>query len=160
MEKHPELPVPDAIDRELLRQLQRDARQTHKQLAAQLGLTVTPVYERVRRLERQGWIQRYTAICDRHKLNRGLMVFCFVSISPHKADLLRDFEAKVSAMPEVTGCYHLTGEFDYLLKVLVADVEAYRHFMVNRMATLGPLSRVQSSIVMAEIKDTASVPIP
>ncbi|GAB4410296.1 MAG: Lrp/AsnC ligand binding domain-containing protein [Bacteroidia bacterium] len=158
-EKNPSRRTLDELDRALLRRLQQDARSTHKELAALLGLSVTPVYERVRRLEREGYIRSYRADLDRHLLDKGLMVFCAVSLVQHHRDMLQDFEARVQTFAEVVACYHVTGAHDYLLHVLVGDMADYQNFVMNRLATLPHIGKVESAFVMTEVKPGREIPV-
>ncbi len=150
---------PDATDRRLLAHLQRDAKATHKELAAGLGLTVTPVYERVRRLERDGFIRGYRAVLDRQRLGLPFMGLCDVQLKEHARPYIRQFEEEIQTLPEVVACYHTAGNFDYLLQILVPDMDAYQHFIVEKLAALGNIGRVQSSFVMHVIKEDAGLPL-
>ena len=149
----------DATDRTLLRLLQANDRLTHKELAAATHLTVTPVYERVKRLEKEGYIQGYTARVDRHKLGLGLMVFCTVRLVQHRLDMVKQFEHAVIELPEVVACYHLTGNFDYLLQVVTTDMTAYQDFLVNRLATIPDIGQVHSAFVLTEAKALPGWPL-
>lgn len=149
----------DATDRHLLRLLQVDARLTHKELAAATGLSVTPVYERVKRLERNGFIHGYVALANRHALGLGLLAFCMVRLAQHRLDLVQQFEAAVIQLPEVVTCHHLTGNFDYLLQVVATDMPAYQDFLVNRLATIPDIGQVQSAFVLTEVKAQTAWPV-
>lgn len=119
----------DAADCALLDLLQRDAFLTTKEMAARLHLSTTPVFERVKRLEREGYIRQYAALLDRRKIGLSLLVFCDISLKEHKREYLLHFEQQVAALPEVLECHHITGAFDYLLKVAVTDMDAYQYFI-------------------------------
>jgi DNA-binding Lrp family transcriptional regulator len=149
----------DPTDRRLLALLQADAKATNKELAAKLGLTVTPVYERVRRLEREGFILAYRAVLDRKRLGFPFMGLCNVQLKEHSTAYIRQFEQEVLTLPEVISCYHTAGGFDYLLQILVPDMDAYQHFLVERLAALGNIGQVQSSFVMHVIKQDAGLPL-
>ncbi|WP_252940333.1 Lrp/AsnC family transcriptional regulator [Roseivirga pacifica] len=148
----------DRVDKELLRLLQENAKLTNKELAAKLGLTITPVHERIKKLEREGFISRYSAIVNRHKVDLGLEVFCSVSLKDHQKEFIEQFERDVMALEEVTECYHIGGRFDYLLKVAIKNMEAYRDFVSQKLAELDNIGNVQSSFVMSEIKKTNVLP--
>lgn len=150
---------PDATDRKILNLLQADARLTHKELAAQLNLSITPVYERVRRLEREGFITGYTARLDRIKVGKSLMVFCSVALSRHVREHLAEFESGIVQHPEVMACYHVTGAYDYLLQVVVNDMEAYQQFIVEKLSGMPFVGQVQSHFVMTEVKNDMIIPI-
>jgi Lrp/AsnC family transcriptional regulator, leucine-responsive regulatory protein len=140
------------IDRRLLDLLQSDAKLTNKELAAQLGLSITPIYERIKRLEAQGVIRKYVALVDKVKVGKGLTVICMVQLSRHAAEVLQKFEQEIQAFPEVLECFHVAGEYDYLLKVVVSDMEEYQRFITKGIATLQNVSNVHSTFVMKEIK--------
>ncbi|MEL6674592.1 MAG: Lrp/AsnC family transcriptional regulator [Bacteroidota bacterium] len=150
----------DAIDRELLQLLQADAKTTHKELAAKLGLTISPIFERVKRLEKAGIIRQYTALIDRRKSGLELLAFCNVSLKEHARPFLLRFESEILQFPEVQECHHIAGPYDYLLKVVVADLKAYQHFISEKLAGLENIGQVMSALVMKEIKNTPQVSLP
>ncbi len=113
----------DATDRRILKMLQVDGKVTIKEMANHLNMTNTPVFERVKRLERDGFIKQYTAILDRQKIGLQMVVFCTVSLKVHHADFLERFEEEVTCLEEVVECYHIAGMVDYLLKVVVKDMD-------------------------------------
>lgn len=149
----------DATDFSILRLLQQDAFLTHKEIAASLQLTTTPVYERIRRLERSGVIKGYVALLDRAGVGKPLVVMCAVSLKEHALPLLQRFQEAVCALPEVTEVLHIAGGFDYLLKVVVADMASYQHFVVSKLASLENIGHAQSSFVLTELKYSTAVPI-
>ncbi len=149
----------DAMDRRILKMLQFDGKATIKEMANQLNMTNTPVFERVKRLERDGFIKQYTAILDRQKIGLHMVVFCTVSLKVHHADFLERFEQEVTCLEEVVECYHIAGMFDYLLKVVVRDMDVYRQFVSKKLAALENIGKVQSSFVMTEIRHSTALPI-
>lgn len=149
----------DATDRRLLALLQENAKATIKELAAALGLTVTPVFERIRRLEREKVIQGYRAVLDREHLGLPFMALCEVTLKEHSTEYIRQFEQEIQTLPEVTACFHTAGTFDYLLHILVEDMDAYQHFIVEKLAALGNIGRVQSAFVLHVIKEDQGLPI-
>ncbi|MBX2871361.1 MAG: Lrp/AsnC family transcriptional regulator [Saprospiraceae bacterium] len=149
----------DAMDRRILKMLQLDGKVTIKEMANQLHMTNTPVFERVKRLEREGFIKQYTAILDRQKIGLQMVVFCTVSLKVHHADFLERFEQEVTCLEEVVECYHIAGMFDYLLKVVIKDMDVYRHFVSKKLAALENIGKVQSSFVMTEIRHSTALPI-
>lgn len=149
----------DATDRRILKMLQFDGKATIKEMANQLNMTNTPVFERVKRLERDGFIKQYTAILDRQKIGLQMVVFCTVSLKVHHADFLERFEQEVTCLEEVVECYHIAGMFDYLLKVVVKDMDVYRQFVSKKLAALENIGKVQSSFVMTEIRYSTALPI-
>ena len=149
----------DAIDRRILKMLQADGKVTIKEMASQLHMTNTPVFERVKRLEREGFIKQYTAILDRQLIGLKMVVYCTVSLKVHHAEFLERFEEEVTCLDEVMECYHIAGMFDYLLKVVVKDMEVYRHFVSKKLAALENIGKVQSSFVMTEIRNSTVLPL-
>jgi Lrp/AsnC family transcriptional regulator, leucine-responsive regulatory protein len=143
----------DRTDYQILDLLQSDARLTNKEIADKLGKSVTPIYERIKRLEREGYILKYIAVLDRHKINRSLMAFTNVQLKEHSHDMLQSFEKAIVKLDEVMECFHMTGMYDYLLRIVVKDMNAYQDFIVNKLARLPNIGTVQSSFVMTEIKD-------
>ena len=149
----------DAADRAILQLLQDDAFLTTKEIGARLNLTTTPVFERVKRLEREGYIRHYTAILDRRKIGLPMLVFCDVALKEHNRDYLLQFEGAVVGLPEVMECHHITGEYDYMLKVAVRDMDAYQRFIKEKLAALPNIGRVQSHFVMTEVKHSTALPV-
>ncbi|WP_370449451.1 Lrp/AsnC family transcriptional regulator, partial [Aquimarina sp. BL5] len=152
--------IMDKIDRSILNLLQKDGKITIKEIAERLSLTTTPIFERVKKLEREGYIKSYKAILDRKKAGLQLMVFCNVTLNLHQTDYLKKFEKDIQQFPEVVECYHVAGMFDYLIKIYAEDMESYQHFLSNKLASLENISKVQSSFVMTEVKDFSFLPIP
>jgi Lrp/AsnC family leucine-responsive transcriptional regulator len=142
----------DRIDREILRILQLNSAISTKQLAAELKLTNTPVYERVKRLEKNGIIQRYRAELDPVKVGKELTVFIHVSLKEHTRVTLTNFEREINLLDEVAECYHVSGEHDYLLKALFKNMLNYRDFLTNKLAKISNISNVHSSFVVSAIK--------
>ena len=149
----------DFIDFSLLNYLQQDSKQTNKELSSRLNLSVTAVYERIKKLERNGVIKKYVALLEKKHLNFGFMVFCHVKLSEHTESSISNFEAKISIIDEVLECYHVSGEFDYLLKVMVKDMDAFRYFMINKLTSLKNIGSTQSSFTINEVKNTTVLPV-
>lgn len=144
----------DALDLRILDLLQDDAYATHKEIAAKLNMTTTPVFERIKRMERDGIIRKYTAVLDRQKLGLKLVAFCDVQLKEHSTPYLEKFEQEIQSIKEVQEVYHIAGMYDYLLKVVVKDMESYQDFVSKKLASLDNIGRVQSSFVMKEISHT------
>lgn len=142
----------DLIDKKLLKLLQENSKQTNKELSLQLNLSVTAVYERIKKLEKAGVIDRYVAVVDKEKVARGFVVFCQIKLVQHTKEYLTKFEKEVMALYEVMECYHISGEYDYLLKILVKDMAAFREFMVTKLTTLQHIGSTQSSFSINEVK--------
>ncbi|MCC8071184.1 MAG: Lrp/AsnC family transcriptional regulator [Bacteroidales bacterium] len=149
----------DSTDLQLLRLLQENARYTTKELAAKVHLSTTPVYERLKRLEREGFVKKYQAVLDADKLNQGFIVFCNVKLAKMSHDIAAQFVEKVKAIEEVTECYNVSGRFDYLLKIHAPDMKYYQEFLLNVIGTIESLGSVESTFVMAEVKQDYSIPI-
>lgn len=150
----------DDIDRQLLQILQRDANSNVKVLADELGLTKTPVYERIRRLEKEGVIEKYVAVVDPRKLEPTIVVFCSVSLDDQKLEHLQAFGASIAEMPEVMECFLMGGANDFLIKVVVDDLEAYHQFSSGKLAALPNVSQIRSTFVLNEVKKSTVFPVP
>ena len=137
----------DSIDIQILRELQKNARLTVKELAAKVSLSTTPVFERVKRLEKEGVIRRYIAVLDSEKLNKG-----FVKMNRLGKDIAESFMKKIADIPEVTECYNISGQYDYLLKIHAPDMKYYQEFVLNVLGTIEHLGSLESSFVMDELK--------
>ncbi len=149
----------DSTDKSILALLQKDGKITFKEVASQLNLTTTPVYERIKRLEREGYIKSYKAILDRKKIGLNLLVFCNVSLKEHQASFLVQFEKDIKEFNEVIACYHIAGMYDYLIKISVQDMDVYQDFIANKLANIKNIARVQSSFVMTEVKSAVDLPL-
>ena len=147
----------DTIDRALLQLLQEDAKQTNKQLSFHLNLSVTAVYERIKKLEREGIITKYVSLLDKEKVHRGFTVFCHIKLVQHAQDYLTMFEEEVTSLDEVLECFHVSGDYDYLLKVVVKDIKQFRSFMVNKLTTIKHIGSTQSSFSISEVKNTTQL---
>ena len=150
--------VLDAIDRRILRELQRDATIAIADLAERVGLSQTPCWKRIKRLTDAGVITKRVALLDREKLDLGLVVFVSVRTNRHDQEWLDAFAAAAVSLPEIVEFYRLSGDTDYLLKVLVKDIAAYDDFYKRLIAT-APLSDVSSSFAMEQIKATTALPL-
>ena len=149
----------DGIDRRILAALQADGRLTNIELAAQVGLSPSPCLRRVRRLETSGVIERYGAKLNRRRVGLGLMAFVSVNIERHRDVDASKFRQAVLAMTEVVSCYITSGEHDFLLQVLVTDLEAYRHFTLETLMRAPGVKSVHSSFVIDVVKDDSPVPL-
>jgi Lrp/AsnC family transcriptional regulator, leucine-responsive regulatory protein len=142
----------DSTDRAILEQLQKNALLTTKELASRLNLTYTPIYERVRKLEKEGIIKKYVALVDREKIGKNLMAFCNVSLKEHAREAGEKFVRTVVQFPEVMECHNISGEYDFMLKVVVNDMPEYQRFLMNSLASLDNIGSTHSIFVMSEIK--------
>lgn len=149
----------DDIDLRLLTLLQQNAKLTMKDLAERLGMTTTPVFERIKRMERDGVIDGYVALVNADKVGRPLVIFCNLSMPDYTPDNIASFEASIRQMPDVLEAYHLAGTIDYQLKVLMPDIKEYTLFL-QQLARL-PMVRVHSSaIALYTVKQSTIVPTP
>ena len=146
--------VLDNTDLQILRALQENARLTTKELAARVHLSTTPVFERMKRLEREGFIQGYVAVLDPEKLGRGFTVFCSVKLKQMSRAVARDFISVIRDIPQVAECYNISGEYDYILKIQAPDMKYYNEFIINVLGTIDAIGSILSSFVMDEIKNT------
>ncbi len=142
----------DKTDIQILRILQNNAKLTTKEVAAQVNLSTTPVFERLKRLESDGYIKKYVAILDAEKLNFGFVVFCSVKLRRLNHDIALEFTSIIKNIPEVTECYNISGEYDYLLKIHAPDMKYYQEFILNVLGRIDSLGSLMSTFVMAEIK--------
>jgi DNA-binding Lrp family transcriptional regulator len=142
----------DSTDKMILSHLYRSAKLTIKELADLLNLSSTPVFERIKKLENSGYIKGYHASLDYKMLGYDLVAYCTISLSTHQRTLIEKFESEITQFSEVRECYHMTGLFDYLIKVMVPDMESYQYFLTKKLASLENIARVQSSFVMTDVK--------
>jgi len=145
----------DSIDNEILMHLQQNSKMNIKEIALKIGLTSTPTYDRIKRLEKSGIITHYKAEINRGKVGLGLVVFCQVTLQVHSKKLITQFENAVEKMPEVIGCFHVAGNFDYLLKIVTPSIKSYQFFLKNKLSVLEPVSNVQSNFVMSSVKENS-----
>lgn len=144
----------DEKDRAILRLLQQNARITVKEISTQIHLSTTPVHERIKRMEETGVIRQYATLVDHTKVNKGLMVICYVSLKEHTKNAGARFIKSIHALSEVIECYNISGEFDFMLKVVAADMDDYYNFHVNKLSQVENMGQVQSVFVMGVIKQT------
>tara|TARA_R110002051_G_scaffold323938_1_gene419220 strand:- start:4736 stop:5194 length:459 start_codon:yes stop_codon:yes gene_type:complete len=147
----------DETDRKLLSLLQQDCKRTTKEYAISLNLSVTAVYERIKRLEKTGTISKYVALVDKKQVERPFTVLCHVKLAQHTKDYVTLFEREVVKLKEVVECYHISGDYDYILKIHVGDMEKYREFMVSKLTAIHHIGSTQSSFVIAEVKHTTAI---
>ena len=146
----------DSIDKKLLGLLQEDTKKTTKELSMVLNLSVTAVYERIKKLEREGVISKYVAILDRNKVEKAFVVFCHIKLIQHTKDLINTFESEVIKLDEVLECFHVSGDYDYILKVHVKDMDEFREFMVTKLTGLKHIGSTHSSFMIGEVKNTTA----
>ena len=147
------------MDKKILRQLQQEGRITYAELANRVGLSTSPCLERVKRMEREGVISGYTALLNPRYLNAGLVVFVQIRLVRTAQDIFEDFKSVAAALEEVQECYLVSGNFDYLIKARVEDMDAYRKFLGETLLTLPGVLESTSYVVMELVKETMNVPI-
>lgn len=145
--------MPDPYDIAILQEVQKNAKITIKDLSEKINLSPTPTFERLKKLEKEGYITGYHAKLDIKKLGLSLMVMCNVSLKIHQKDFIEKFQEEIIRFDEVKECYHIAGMYDYLLKIIVKDMDAYQQFVSKKLASLDNIGNVQSSFVMIELKE-------
>ncbi len=149
----------DDIDRAILRELQADGRATNLELSRRVGLSPAATHARVRAIERRGAIRGYTAIVDREALGFDLLCLISISMQVHRQESVGMVRDVIRAMPEVLECHHLTGEYDYLLKVVLRNRRELERFVVERLTPLPGVARIHTSLVLGEVKSTTALPL-
>lgn len=149
-----EMPVLDKTDMAILKILQQNARATVKDISEKVHLSTTPVHERIRRMENSGIIKQYATLLDAAKIGKGLMVICYVSIMQHSKNAGARFIKSILEMNEVMECLTISGEFDFMLKVVAENMDDYYNFHVNKLSQVDNVGNVQSVFVMGVIKQT------
>jgi len=144
----------DEKDLAILRLLQDNARITVKEIADQIHLSTTPVHERIKRLEANGVIKQYATLIDGTKVKKGLMVICYVSLNQHSKKSGGQFIKLINELPDVVECYSISGEFDFMLKIVTEDMNSYYNFHVNKLSQADNISQVQSVFIMGVVKQT------
>lgn len=149
----------DAIDKKLLELLQKDSKQTNKELSNKLNLSITAIYERIKKLENQGVIDKYVALVKKEKIEKSFVAFCSIKLLQHSKEYVIKFEREVAKLDEVLECYHISGDYDYLLKVLVKDMEAFRDFMVQKLTSINHIGSTHSAFMINEVKHTTAITV-
>ena len=149
----------DEIDVALLRVLQADGRLTNVELARKVNLSPPATHARVRRLEQQGFIRQYTAVVDREKAGYDLLCFVHISMQVHQFEHVEKSRALISQLPEVLECHHITGGYDYLLKVAIRNRRDLERFIVDRLTPIPGVAHIQTSLALREIKSTTALPL-
>ena len=144
----------DTIDKKLLQLLQHDTKKTTKELSLKLNLSVTAVYERIKKLEREEIIAKYVVLLDKEKVGKNFVVFCHLKLIQHTKEFLTKFESEVVQLKEVLECHHVSGDYDYILKIAVKNMEEYREFLVTKLTTLEHIGSTHSTFMISEVKNT------
>ena len=149
----------DETDLKILRILQENAKKTTKEIAEQLHLTASPVYERVRRLEQKGYIKNYEALLDKKMLNRPVTAICMVSLRYHNEGFIDTFERQIKELVEVQECYHMAGKVDFFLKIHLESLEEYHEFVRTKLSKIQNIGVLESYFVLKEIYNTTTIAI-
>lgn len=144
----------DKIDRRILMELQQNAKLNTKEIASRVGLSITPTYERIKKLEQQEIIKSYVAILDRNKLGKQIIAFCQITLLKHQKELIDNFKLDVNTHPEIMECHHVSGNYDFLLKVVVDNMEAFHQFISEKLSVVEGVSTIHSSFLMKAVKDS------
>ena len=147
----------DELDKRILKHLQEDSKKTNKEIANDLKLSVTAIYERIKKLERDGVISKYVALVNPESVGKGFMVLCQIKLIQHKKDILTKFEKDITSLPEVIECLHVSGDYDYILKVLVKDMDEYRDFMVAKLTSLDHIGSTKSVFTINKVKQSTII---
>ncbi len=150
----------DAIDFAILNELQINGRIKHTDLARQVNLSAPAMHARIRRLEKNGFIREYVALVDRELAGYDMLCLIHVSMALHQHDQIENFRTSVQKLPEVLECYHVTGEHDYLLKVVVRNRKDLERFVIRRLTSISGIAQIRTSLVLSEIKATTALPLP
>ena len=149
----------DRVDKSLLRALQLDGRLSNVQLARKISLSPPATHSRLKRLEKDGYVRQYAAIVDREKAGYDLLCFIHISLQMHKVEQVEKFREATRRMPEVLECHHITGEYDYLLKVVLKNRKDLERFVVDKITPIPGVARIHTSLVLTEVKATMALPL-
>lgn len=149
----------DAIDIQLLRALQENSRLTTKELSQKVKLSISPVYERVKRLEADGFIERYVALLNPEKLNLSFIAYVTVKLTKQNHQAVEELTALIKDIPEVTECYSVAGSYDFLMKVYAPSMRYYRNFVLDVLGGIDSVGSVESIFVMSEVKHSTTLPL-
>jgi Lrp/AsnC family leucine-responsive transcriptional regulator len=145
------------IDKQILNELQQNARLTNRELAEKLNLSTTPVFERIKKLEKKGIIRSYVALLDAGKVEKNLVAITQVKLDIHSKKLIEDFNKKIITFDEVMECYHTTGDADFILKIVVSDMDDYYRFIMDKLSQTTDVAHISTSFVLNEIKHTTAI---
>ncbi|WP_242082373.1 Lrp/AsnC family transcriptional regulator [Aestuariivivens sediminis] len=144
----------DSTDLDILRILQKDSKKTTKEIAETLNLTPSPVYERIRRLEKKGFIKRYVALLDKKLVKKPITAVCMVSLRYHNEGFIDKFDKQIRALSEVQECYHMAGKVDFFLKINIESLDAYHDFVRSKLSKIENIGVLESYFVLKEILHT------
>jgi DNA-binding Lrp family transcriptional regulator len=146
----------DKLDKKILAELQENAKQNTKEIASKIGLSLTPTYERIRKLEEQQVIKSYVALLDRDKIGKQVVAYCQIILSKHQKGLIDHFKNEILLLPEVMECHHVSGNFDFLLKIVLDNIPDFHQFINEKLSVVDGISTIHTSFVMNSIKNTTA----
>jgi len=149
----------DSTDKQILEILQQNSRITIKEIAKKLNLSTTPIFDRMKKLEKNGIIKNYVALIDNKSVDKGLIVFVDISISKHAKDALSAFAKAITKYPEVMECHHVSGNADFHLKLCLKDIESYNNFIMTKLSVIPNIGKVESRFSLSVRKMTTAIPI-
>ncbi|CAA7196074.1 Lrp/AsnC family transcriptional regulator [Chryseobacterium potabilaquae] len=149
--------IPDEKDRSILRLLQKDSKLSVREIAAKINLSPTPTHERIKRMEKLGIIKEYVTIIDRKKINKGIMVICMIALNAHNKKTATEFIEEVVKLKEVIEFYNISGEFDFMLKILAPNMDDFHDFFINKLSEIEGIGQTKSIFVMNSIKETTQI---
>lgn len=149
----------DQIDKSILKELQKNSKLTTKELATAVNLSPTPVFERQKRLEKEGYIQKYVAVLDSEKVGNGMIVFCNIKLKQHTREHGAKLIEALNKMEEVTECYNTSGDYDFMIKIYVQNMKDYQDFVMNKLGDIDSIGSLHSIFAIGEIKNSHTVPV-
>ncbi|TCP22965.1 Lrp/AsnC family leucine-responsive transcriptional regulator/Lrp/AsnC family transcriptional regulator [Tenacibaculum skagerrakense] len=149
----------DIVDKKIFNELQNNAKQNTKEIATKIGLSVTPTYERIKRLEKTRVIKQYVALIDREIIGKQIIAYCQITLFKHQKSLIDDFKEKLFNLSEVMECHHVSGNFDFLIKVAVNDMNSFQVFINEKLSVVEGISTIHSSFVLDSFKETTAYPL-
>jgi DNA-binding Lrp family transcriptional regulator len=149
----------DAIDCQILELLQKNGRMTVKEMSEQLGLSPTPIFERSKKLERAGIIDHYAAILNSDKIGKKLFAFAHISLKDHSKQLVEQFTQQITQLPQVMECHYTTGDTDFILKILLDDMEMYRDFVLTRLFEMSNIGKIETYLSLSVLKKSNFIPV-
>ncbi|MBK1897298.1 Lrp/AsnC family transcriptional regulator [Chryseobacterium paridis] len=147
----------DEKDLSILRLLQKDAKLSVRDISTRINLSPTPTHERIKRMEKSGIIKEYTAVLDRKKVNKGMMVVCMIALNAHNKKMATKFIEQVSKLKEVVEFYNISGDFDFMLKILAPNMDEFHDFFVNKLSEIEGIGQTKSIFVMNSIKESTQI---
>lgn len=149
----------DQIDKQILELLQQDGRMTVKELSDRLGLSSTPIFERIKKLEKSGIIDHYTAVLNTEKLGKKLNAFAHISLKDHSKKLVQAFVENIETIPEIMECHYVAGGSDFIIKILVNDMEEYNEFVMEKLLDIPNIGKLESFLSLTVSKKTSAIPV-